>query len=189
MSLDAAYRLKARLPAQYLNGNHPTYWVPDMNDMAAVAVMIGNYASQVDASAAAAAGSLAVMQGLGASAYGIGIDATDLVRAGQLGGMAFMEPNTTLGLFINLQNVTYQIRGDDFGKLLLATSGTLTWTLPLAADVWVGWQCQYRNRSGASLTLNRAGADTFNAAATTIAIATGAAGWIVCTGATTFEVF
>jgi hypothetical protein len=90
------------------------------------------------------------------------------------------------------QNATYQITPHDAGKLLLCTNGTRTWTLPMATDVWPGWTCRLRNRSGATLTLNTGAAtDAINGgtAGVGITVATGSAILtLVCTGSTSFEV-
>lgn len=189
MSQEAIYRLQARLGSQYLSGGHRTYLISDFNDVAAVGQMTANNATQAAASAASAASSYSLMVALGASAYGVGIDATDLPRVASFPSGGFAELLAALGIFPNTQNGSYQITPHDFGKLLLTTSGTNTWTLPLAADLPEGWFCRWRNRSGNNLTLNRSGADTFNAAATTIALATGTSGMIVRTSSTTLEVF
>jgi hypothetical protein len=62
----------------------------------------------------------------------------------------------------------------------------------LATDVWPGWTCRLRNRSGAALTLNTGVAgDVINGgtAGVGITVATGSAILsVVCTGSTSFEV-
>jgi hypothetical protein len=188
MSAEAILRLQARIVSDYYNGGHTTHFINDLNDMAAVADYAGDQAAEAAASSAAASASYALSLGFSLAAYGIGTQPLHLPRAGSLGALAFMGQEA-LRVLPNTQNATYQITPHDFGKMLLTTSGTNTWTLPLAADLPEGWWCLYRNRSGNNLTINRSGADTFNAAATTLAISTGAAiGMIVRTGATTFEV-
>lgn len=186
---DSIARLLARVQNDYLDNGHIPLLIDDYNAVARVGNYTAQQATAAAASAAAAANSYALMVALGASAYGVGIDLADLVRAGQLGGMAFMEPTTTLGRFVNTKDETYQIRPDDFAKVLLLTSGTRTHTLPLAADLPEGWWCMWNNRSGNNYTVNRSGTDTFNAAATTIALSTGDWGFIIRTSSSTFEVF
>lgn len=189
MSSAAILRLSARVQADYLNGGHVPLFVPDMNAAATIANYTAAQATAAAASAASAASMYVLSLALSIPAYGVGIDTMDLPRVSALGSLAFMDAPGALGVFANTQDATYQIRPDDFGKLLLTTSGARTYTLPLAADLPEGWFCRWRNRSGSNLTVNRSGADTLNAAATTIALATGTSGLIVRTSASTFEVF
>ena len=187
MSANTDY-LAARVDADFSALQHLTYFRPSLLAVGAVGREVAADATAAAASAAAASASYALSLGFSLAAYGIGTQPLHLPRAGSLGALAFMEQEA-LRVLPNTQNATYQITPHDFGRLLLTTSGTNTWTLPLAADLPEGWWCLYRNRSGNNLTINRSGADTFNAAATTVAISTGAAiGMIVRTSSTTFEV-
>ena len=118
----------------------------------------------------------ALAQALAVPAYGVGLDALKLPRAGDLGNAAFRDWEAQHGIVTNTQNAAYQITLHDFGKLLLTTSGTNTFTLPAATDLPDGWWCQYHNISGANLTLQRSGSDTINGvAATSSVVATGSA--------------
>ena len=116
----------------------------------------------------------------------------DLVRASFLNSEGFRAWEMAVAHVVNTQDATYQITEHDATKLLLCTSGTRTWTLPAATDVWVGWACRLRNRSGNNLTLNtRSASDATHGgvAGTGITIATGSAILtVVCTGAAAFEV-
>ena len=116
----------------------------------------------------------------------------DLPRLAYFDSGGFRPWDMALSLYPNTQNATYQITPHDAGKLLLCTNGTRTWTLPVATDVWPGWTCRLRNRSGATLTLNTgATADAINGgtAGIGITVATGSAILtVVCTGSASFEV-
>lgn len=186
---DSISRLSARVLADYLDNKHLINLMGDLNAIAAVANLTASSATQAAASASAAAGSLATQVALGLPANGVGNEPLDLPRMSMLNGEAFRQWDMAAGLQVNTQDATYQITEHDSGKLLLCTSGTRTWTLPAASDVWVGWQARLRNRSGNNLTLDRTGSDTINGAGSSLTIATGSAILtIVCTGAAAFEV-
>lgn len=182
-------RLAGRVVGDYLNNGHLVNLVPDLNAMAAVANLTGSNATQAAASASAAAGSLATQVALGLAANGVGNEPMDLPRMSTFGGSAFRQWDMAGSLVANTQDATYQITEHDQGKLLLCTSGTRTWTLPAATDVWIGWTARLRNRSGNNLTLARTGSDTINGAGSDLTIATASAILtIVCTGTAAFEV-
>lgn len=185
-------RLAARQTTDWYNNGHLTLLAGDLQAMADVANLVADDAEQAVAAANAAAASYALMAALGASAYGVGNDPMDLVRASFLNSEGFRAWEMAVAHVVNTQDATYQITEHDATKLLLCTSGTRTWTLPAATDVWVGWACRLRNRSGNNLTLNTGSAsDAINGgvAGTGITIATGSAILtVVCTGAAAFEV-
>lgn len=189
MSTPHILYLEERVDADFEGFNHLTYFRPSLHAIASVGRYVADLAGQASASAAAAAANYANQLALGAGAYGIGNLPLHLPRAGALGSAAFLNVNQLRGIFPGTQNAAYQIVPHDFGKLLLTTTGTNTWTLPLAADLDEGWFALYRNRSGNNLTIQRSGADGINNAASSVTISTGAAiGWIIRTGSTTFEV-
>lgn len=172
---------------QFQNGGHRTYLVPAFNAVGRTAQDVSALATSTSALAAAAASSYALMAALGASAYSIGTAAMSLPRVADLGPGAFTDPQYDAGVIVNLQNAAYQITLHDFGKLLLDTSGTNTYTLPAATDLPEGWWCLYQNFSGVNLTLARSGTDTINSAATSVTVATGAAiGRIIRRSSSTF---
>ena len=103
------------------------------------------------------------------------------------GTAAFVDADILTGVFASTQNASYQVVVHDRGRLILCTSGTQTWTLPAAASVPDGWFVRLKNRSGNTLTVNRSGSDTIDAAATSLSIADGARAMIVKTGASTWE--
>ena len=191
MSLEATYRLAARLPSQYLNGTHRLYLVQDMNDIAAVAQMTAANATQAAASAAAAAASYALMAALGASVYGVGIDAMYLPRTNSLGSAAFVDWNALVGRRLATQNTTYNIKTTDFiNAFLLTTAGTNQWNLPLWSSL--PDPCPFligKNRRGNNLTFNPQATDSINggAAGAAITIATGST--FLCFPSTTANAF
>lgn len=185
---DWAY-LAARTAADFANDGHRTYFVPSLTAVAATAIDVSAFATAAQAAAAAAAASYALQVALGLPANGVGNEPMDLPRMSMFNGEAFRQWDMAAALVVNTQDATYQITEHDGGKLLLCTSGTRTWTLPAATDVWIGWQARIRNRSGNNLTLARTGSDTINGAASSLTIATGSAVLtVVCTGAAAFEV-
>jgi hypothetical protein len=187
---DAIARLAARTLAQYLaDSGYVEIFPPDLNAVATIGSYATTKAAEMVATAALVSASVAVAQALVGLTQKVGTEVLSLPRNIELGGAAFVDVEQLKGIVPSTQNAAYQILPQDFGKLLITTTGTNTWTLPVAADLPEGWWCLYRNRSSANLTVNRSGADTFNAAATTLAIATGTAiGWIIRTSSTTFEV-
>ena len=184
--------LAARSDADFPNGLFRVYFRPSLNAIGRTAQDVAYLTGQAQASAAAAAGSLATQLALGTPANGVGNEPMDLPRMAFLNSEGFRQWDLAAHHYPNLQNATYQITAHDLDKLLLCTSGTRTWTLPVATDVWIGWRARLRNRSGANLTLNPgSAADAINGgtAGTGIAIATGSAILtLVCTGANAFEV-
>ncbi|MCC6720442.1 MAG: hypothetical protein IT555_21425 [Acetobacteraceae bacterium] len=178
--------------SQFQNGGHRSFLVPAFNAVGQTGQDVAALATQAQASADSASTSYALQLSLGGGAYGVGTDPMRLPRTVQLNSAAFLDWQVMHGTFPSTQNATYQIAPPDFGKLLLCTSGTRTWTLPLATDLPDGWWCLVRNRSGNNLTLNLAGgAETINggSAGAGISIATGTAiQRAIKTGSTSFEV-
>lgn len=187
---DAIARLAARVLANYLDDSgYILIFPPDLNAVAVIGSDVSAKATSTAASAALVAASVATAQAIVGLTQKVGTEVLALPRNVELGGSAYIDFDQMKGINPNTQNAAYQMLMQDFGKMLLTTTGTNTWTLPLAVDLPDGWWALYRNRSGANLTINRSGADTFNAAATTLAIATATPiGWIIRTSTTTFEV-
>jgi hypothetical protein len=189
----ASDRLAGRLLAHYLNSGHiiGNTLVDDLNAIAAVANEVAAGGESAAATQAAIDATYALAQALLVPAYGVGIDPAHLVRALNLGGLAFQDPYAALGLHTITQNAAYQILPQDFGKLVLTTTGTNTWTLPVAAALPAGWYCRLRNRSGNNLTMAVAASDAINAGAggASLTVATASA-MLTCvrTSATTFEI-
>jgi hypothetical protein len=93
------------------------------------------------------------------------------------------------GIFAELKTANHDILVTDFQKLFIASSGTLTFTLPTANTLPNGWWCQYRNRSGNTLSIVRSGSDTINSGATVVSVTTGTPiGQIVKLSSSSFEV-
>lgn len=107
------------------------------------------------------------------------------VQADDFGTAAFMDAMAIGGCMVADRNSTATISPDDHGKLLLSTSGTPTLTLPLAADVPVGWRIWVKAR-GTTTTLSRAGSDTVNGT-TSVTISTGEAYMVVRSSSTSYE--
>jgi len=168
--------LAARSDADFPNGLFRIYFRPSLNAIGRTAQDVAYLTGQVQAYADSVSATYALAQALAVPAYGVGLDALKLPRAGDLGNAAFRDWEAQHGIVTNTQNAAYQITLHDFGKLLLTTSGTNTFTLPAATDLPDGWWCQYHNISGANLTLQRSGSDTINGvAATSSVVATGSA--------------
>jgi hypothetical protein len=174
---------------QFQNGGHRAWLVPAYQAVARTGYDVSAFATAAAASAAAASASLASQLALGTPANGVNNTPMGIPRTVMFNGGAFRAWDMAAGLIVNTQDATYQITEHDGGKLLLCTSGTRTWTLPAAADVWIGWQHRLRNRSGNNLTLARTGSDTINGAGSNLTVATGSAILtVVCTSTTGFEV-
>lgn len=184
---DAVNRLAGRVAADYANGGHRTVFVPDLNAVATVAGGVAVDAASAASAAIQAAASLAAALDLTGGAVDIGGDQLALPRNTELGEAAFSDVMQMVGLWPETRDATYQILPQDFAKVVRATSGTRTWTLPAAESVPDGWWIVFKNRSGNNLTINRSGSDTIDAAATSLTIATGASLTVVKASATTWE--
>lgn len=169
------------------NGGHRTWFLPLIRDVVAQAAIIQADATTANSAAAIAVSALQLIQDISGGAISVGSGSLELVRSIDLGTMAFMNEEAVNGFFFNTQNTTYQILLQDKNKILLTTSGTNTWTLPLCSDVPMGFKFGVKNRSGNNLTINRSGSDTINAAATSLTQATGTTTWIGKSSATTWE--
>jgi hypothetical protein len=184
--------LQALTDQSFANGAFRQTLRPAFNAVGKTGQDVAGLATQAQAAADAASGSLATQLALGTPANGVGNEPMDLPRMMVLNSGGFQTWDMAMSLHPNTQNATYQITPHDAGKLLLCTSGTRTWTLPVATDVWIGWTCRLRNRSGATLTLNTGAAtDAINGgtAGVGITVATGSAILTaVCTGSASFEV-
>lgn len=117
----------------------------------------------------------------------IGTQGDQVARVAELGSAAFVSVDDIRGIATATHNAAYQILPQDFGGLLLCTSGTQTWTMAAEADLPRRWWCRIKNRSGNGLTLNFTGSDTINAGAASLTIATAATALIVRAGTGTFE--
>jgi hypothetical protein len=184
--------LRSLTDQSFANGAFRQNLRPAFNAVGATGQDAAAYAELALAYTNAAAGSLATQLALGTPANGVGNEPLDLPRMAFLDSAGFRQWEMAAHHVPNLQNATYQVTPHDLDKLLLCTSGTRTWTLPVATDIWPGWRARLRNRSGANLTLNPgSAADAINGgtAGAAIAIATGSAILtLVCTGANAFEV-
>lgn len=115
--------------------------------------------------------------------------AEEVVAPRPFGTAAFVDigqiPPTILAETANAERT---LAGIDGGKLLVCTAA-LTVTLPGAADDGVdpGWAVWIKNRSGGTVTVQPAGTDTLDGAASALALADGAARAFVRLDATGFE--
>lgn len=116
-----------------------------------------------------------------------GTDPTETPRNADLGSGAFVAANALRGRWPVAAGAAYQITADDWGRTLIAESGTLTWTLPLITELPPGWWVQVWNRSGNTLTINRAATAVIGASATSITVADGAGVTLARRDATRFE--
>ncbi len=172
---DSITRLAGRVKEHYYNNGHLLYLDGDLHAIASLANYVANQSVQALASANAAGAYLALMQAFGVLAYAIGPTSMALPRVSDLGSAAFGDAQYSTGIVVSQQNAAYQMTVHDYGKLLLDTSGTNTYTLPLATDLPDGWWCMGQNFSGANLTWARSGSDTINNAATSVTTASGEA--------------
>lgn len=131
-------------------------------------------ATNAAGSATAAAGSLATAQAIVGGAQGIGVSAMDVPRNVELGSAAGWDADGLRGRFPVARGAAYQVLPQDWGRTLVAESGTLTWTMPLLAHLTPGWWIEVWNRSGNSLTLQRsASPDVIGSASTSLSVADG----------------
>lgn len=157
------------------------------SNAASSATSAATQAGNAAGSASAAAASLAAAQAITGGAQGVGGDAMDVPRNAELGSAAGWDADGLRGRFPVAQGAAYQMVPQDWGRALIAETGTLTWTLPALVSLSPGWWVQIWNRSGATLTIQRSGADVIGAAATAVTIADGAGMMIAYRNATRFE--
>ena len=183
----AASRLAARVATDYQLGGHRLHFIPDLNDVAEVAQLVSFQYTATVSAGDAAENSLAAILALAGGLQAIGPSPLGLVRAIDLGTAAFADANVLRGRPSAARGAAYQMLPQDFGLTLIAESGTLTWTLPLLSALPFGWYVAVWNRSGANLTINRAGSDVIGAAATSLTVATATGAVIGARDATRFE--
>ena len=169
------------------NGGHRFWFLPLVQDVVTEALNIQSLSGAATSAAVSAGTSLAALLAVSGGTLGIGTEPFDLVRVNDLGSMAFLDEDVVNGLVFYTQNTTYQLLLQDKSKVLLTTSGTNTWTLPLLANLPQRWFTRVKNRSGFNLTINRSGTDTINAAATSLVIATGTSVLIARSALATWE--
>lgn len=189
MSAAALARLAARVASDYANGGHRTYFSPDLNDVAGVVGDAVAADTSALAAALAAGQSLAAALAIVGAAQGVGAAGDEVPLVVELGSATFVPWGRLLGIPVNTQNGAWQMLPQDFGTLLLTSSGTNTWTLPASTDLPNWWQVRYKNRSGNNLTLARTGTDTINGAGSNVTIATGAQGTLIRAATGAFETF
>jgi hypothetical protein len=183
-------RLAGRVQADYDGFGYAALFVDDLNAVAAVGNDVADDAAtaataaattaasiltqtaldvaNAGASAAAAAVSLSTSQAITGAVQGIGTAPLMVPRNAEL------PPAPTAGLFPIVRGASYQITPHDAApRVLIAASGTLTWTLPLLSQLDPGWSLRVWNRSGNTLTINRAGTDVIGAADTSVTVANG----------------
>lgn len=173
MSESARSRLALRRQADYDGFGYAPLLDDDLNAIATVGNQVASDMTATALSATIAQNSLALAQALIGLTQGVGVDPLDVVRNIDLGSAAFASASQLSGVFVRTRGAAYQIVPQDNRLVLLATSGTLTWTLPLLADLFPGWFIWVKNRTGANLTINRSGTDVIDAAGTSIVLATG----------------
>jgi hypothetical protein len=171
------------------NGGHRLWFLPLIQDIVIQAVTMQGNADTADTARTAAEAALAAILAVSGGTLGIGTEPLDLVRVNDLGTLAFLDEDVINGFVFKTQNGSYQINSTDKNKLLLTTSGTNTWTLPLLADLPPRWFTRIKNRSGNNLTINRSGSDTINAAATSLTVSNGSSVIIARSAVTTWESF
>lgn len=171
---DWAY-LAARTSAEFQNGGHRTYFVPTLAAIAASANDVGDMAEDVQNYYSLMAGLYELALAVSGGALGVGTEQLDVPVNVGLGGLAYLGTQQALIRRPVTRDAAYQIVPADFwAEMLLTTSGTRTYTLPLWTDMpdFVP-PLPGKNRSGNNLTIARSGSDTIDAAATSVTVPTG----------------
>ena len=101
-------------------------------------------------------------------------NSTDVVRPGDSAAVETRTANTILGV-------------TDHGKTIRISSGTFSQTFDAVATLGDGWEVDYRIESGATVTFDPNGAETFDGAATVV-VAGPASLRIKCNGAALYSV-
>jgi hypothetical protein len=184
-------RLAGRVQADYDGFGYAALFVDDLNAVAAVGNDVADDAATAATAAATTAASILTQTALdvanaeaAAAAAAISLSTSQAITGGVQGigtaplmapRNAELPPAPTAGLFPIERGTAYQITPHDAApRVLIAASGTLTWTLPLLADLDAGWSVRVWNRSGNTLTINRSGSDVIGAAGTSLTVADGA---------------
>lgn len=181
-------RLAGRTTAQYDGFGYNLIFAGDMNSVAAVGYdMVAAFtaaqaeAANAAASANAASSSLAGAQAITGGVQGVGTAFLMVPRNAEL----LASDPAPWPIFA--RGAAYQITPHDSRRVLIAETGTLTWTLPISTDLDLGWQIRVWNRSGNNLTINRSGTAVIGAAATSLTIADGAGALLAYRNDTRFE--
>lgn len=153
----------------------------------AQAILAAQQATNAQGSANTAAGTLAAVQAIGGGLIGFGVAPTMAPRTAELGSGAFSDVEALVRRPLRIITASYQITPDDDLCTLLIESGTVTLTLPNITDLVPWWQIEIWNRSGSSVTVQRAAAAVIGASATSIAIPDGAGARLIRRDATRFE--
>lgn len=190
MSLEAVARLSARLPSQYLNGGHVTYWVADLNDIASIATMVSALGTDTHNLYVLTANIYTQALAVSGGQLGTGAEQLKVPLNVQLGSAAYLHAHQLRGYMPNLQNGAYTILPQDMQKFSYCTSGTNTWTLLDAADYPDEWCCPIMNTTGVNLTIARTNSgNTINGSAASLTVATGATTrWIFKVSNTAFMI-
>lgn len=171
---DWAY-LAARTSAELQAGGHRTYFVPILAAIAATANDVGDMAEDVQNYYSLIGGLYNLALAVSGGTLAVGSDQLDVPLNVGLGGLAFLGQQQALIRRPVTRDAAYQIVPADFWTdMLLTTSGTRTYTLPLWSDMpdFVP-PLSGKNRSGNNLTIARRGSDTMDAAATSVTVPTG----------------
>lgn len=120
---------------------------------------------------------------------GVGAEPLDVVRHMDIGRAAYMSRRDIVGHQVSTVGAATTLTPADYGRLVIVTA-TATITLPSAAECdeagYDDWWVELKARAAVTITLQRAGADTIDGAAS-ITIAAGTGGKVRRTGATSFE--
>lgn len=175
--------------ADFVGYAYATTWERYLTALANLQTTISAAEISAVAANAAAQSALATALSITGGAQGVGADPLDVPRVAELGSAAFFSAGALRGRWPVAPGAAYQIVPEDYGKLLIADTGTLTWTLPLLSDLPPGWWVAGWNRSGANLTINRTSPDVIGNAGTSLTIADGSGFAIARRDATRFERF
>ena len=93
---------------------------------------------------------------------------------------------TTAYIFNKQVFGNYSVDAIDHGRLIFCTTGTPTFTLPLASTLLIGW-CVALKVRGTTGTIARSGSDTIDGG-TSFSLSSGQSVWVVRTGSSSFEV-
>ena len=175
MSAEDWYYLGGFQASLWPNGGHRTYLTPVIQAVGRSAQDVGNFAILSQNYYALSAGILTTMMSISGGTLGVGTEGLDVSLNALQGSAAFVDIEQIVSRRPVVADLNYQIQPQDFwNALLLTTSGARTYTLPLWSDMLgrvpplLG-----KNRSGAALTINRAGTDTIDGAASSLTVPTG----------------
>lgn len=147
-------------------------WERYLTAFAASVAQVASDEESVTAAKGVVEASLAMALSITGGAQGVGTDPLDVPRITELGDAAFASVDWLMSAVMQQVTAGFSLVPIDRNKVFVATTSSITITLPAIADVPPGWWVTIKNRSGGNITVDRAGVN-LNGAASNLTVANG----------------